>query len=67
MDETTAKWSVRNCRQRYGRTVILIDIFASVTSYVLSGLKIYLVEKQFKQVREQKTKGLFGRTAAAPL
>ena len=45
----------------------MIDMFASVTSYVLSGLKIYLVEKQFKQVREQKTKGLFGRTAVGPL
>jgi len=47
----------------------LIDLFSSVISYVLSGLKIYLAEKHLKQVQEQeqKTKGPFVTTEILPV
>jgi hypothetical protein len=45
----------------------MLELFSSLVSYVLSGLKIYLAEKHIKQIKEWKAKGPFGRTVAGPL
>jgi hypothetical protein len=44
----------------------MIELFSSVVSYILSGLKIYLAEKQIK-TRPTRRDGPFGRTVAGPL
>jgi hypothetical protein len=44
----------------------MIELFSSVVSYILSGLKIYLAEKQMKQDL-QEANGPFGRTVVGPL
>jgi hypothetical protein len=44
----------------------MIELFSSVVSYILSGLKIYLAEKQMKQ-DPQEANGPFGKTVAGPL
>jgi hypothetical protein len=44
----------------------MIELFSSVVSYILSGLKIYLAEKQIKQDLQEEN-GPFGRTVAGPL
>ena len=45
----------------------MLDLFSSLVSYILSRLKVYLVEKQVKQVQERKAKGPFGRTVGGPI
>jgi hypothetical protein len=44
----------------------MLELFSSLVSYVLSGLKIFLAEKHMKQDL-QGVKGPFGKTVAGSL
>jgi hypothetical protein len=44
----------------------MMQLFSSIISYILSGLKIYLAEKHIKHGL-QKAKGPFGRSEVYPL